>query len=315
MRVSQYSAASDWNCVPTCAALRSGRRTARRPCRSGGYDRPAPQGLRGDATLSPPASSAAISRRVSARHHQRQWRFPAAARAQPRYPPRPGAFAVAQRSSASTISVGDTASSTCTRQRDSSAEFSSNDGFSVVAPTNRIVPRSMCGRKASCCALLKRCTSSTNSTVRRPRRTVAQPRPAPGALPASRTARRRWHGTRHRSTRPAAVTAWSCRSPAGPTGSSNARARIRPRDAARCPAPAGAFARPFRRGCAGACARPAGADVPDQRSADRGRGRKWSDVLARRYCTARVTTIPAVPAAGRQIRACQPTVGTHLGTD
>ena len=66
------------------------------------------------------------------------------------------------------MSSTDTASITCTRQRDSSAEFSSNDGFSVVAPTNRIVPRSICGRNASCCALLKRCTSSTNSTVRRP---------------------------------------------------------------------------------------------------------------------------------------------------
>ncbi len=36
----------------------------------------------------------------------------------------------------------------------------------MVAPTKMIVPRSMCGRKASCCVLLKRCTSSTNSTVR-----------------------------------------------------------------------------------------------------------------------------------------------------
>jgi hypothetical protein len=50
----------------------------------------------------------------------------------------------------------------------SSAEFNSNDGFSVVAPTNTITPRSMYGRKASCCTLLKRCTSSTNSTVRVP---------------------------------------------------------------------------------------------------------------------------------------------------
>jgi hypothetical protein len=32
-------------------------------------------------------------------------------------------------------------------RRDSSAAFSSNDGFSVVAPTSRIVPSSICGRK------------------------------------------------------------------------------------------------------------------------------------------------------------------------
>jgi hypothetical protein len=66
------------------------------------------------------------------------------------------------------MSSGDTASITCTRQRDSNAELSSNEGFSVVAPTKMMVPRSMCGRNASCCALLKRCTSSTNKTVRRP---------------------------------------------------------------------------------------------------------------------------------------------------
>ncbi len=55
--------------------------------------------------------------------------------------------------------------STYTRARDSSAAFTSNDGFSVVAPMNVIVPFSTCGRKASCWALLKRWTSSMNSTV------------------------------------------------------------------------------------------------------------------------------------------------------
>ncbi len=58
--------------------------------------------------------------------------------------------------------------STCTVARDSSAEFTSNDGFSVVAPMKLNSPDSTCGRKASCCALLKRCTSSTNTIVRRP---------------------------------------------------------------------------------------------------------------------------------------------------
>src|SRR5262245_61820197 len=46
--------------------------------------------------------------------------------------------------------------------------MTSNDGFSVVAPMKVNSPDSTCGRKASCCALLKRCTSSTNTTVARP---------------------------------------------------------------------------------------------------------------------------------------------------
>ncbi len=46
--------------------------------------------------------------------------------------------------------------------------MSSKDGFSVVAPTRMIVPSSMSGRKASCCARLKRWISSTKSSVPRP---------------------------------------------------------------------------------------------------------------------------------------------------
>ena len=46
--------------------------------------------------------------------------------------------------------------STSTWQRDSSAAFSSKDGFSVVAPTRVSAPLSTCGRNASCCARLKR---------------------------------------------------------------------------------------------------------------------------------------------------------------
>jgi hypothetical protein len=52
--------------------------------------------------------------------------------------------------------------------RDSSAELTSNDGFSVVAPMKVNSPDSTWGRKASCCALLKRCTSSTKTMQRRP---------------------------------------------------------------------------------------------------------------------------------------------------
>jgi hypothetical protein len=47
--------------------------------------------------------------------------------------------------------------------RDNKAAFNSNEGFSVVAPTNKIVPSSINGKNPSCWALLKRWISSTNS--------------------------------------------------------------------------------------------------------------------------------------------------------
>ena len=68
---------------------------------------------------------------------------------------------------ASTSSVV-SARSTNTLERDSRAAFTSNDGFSVVAPTSTISPASTRGRKASCCALLNRWISSMNTIVRRP---------------------------------------------------------------------------------------------------------------------------------------------------
>src|SRR3984893_1250770 len=48
--------------------------------------------------------------------------------------------------------------------------MTSKEGFSVVAPMNVMCPASTYGRNASCCALLKRCTSSTNTIVRCPDR-------------------------------------------------------------------------------------------------------------------------------------------------
>ena len=119
-----------------------------------------------------PTSSAAISSNVSARRTSpsdaREISMScASATINPR-PPSPRSLSASACWSASTMSSSDKASITCTRQRESSAEFNSNDGFSVVAPTNRIEPRSICGRNASCWVLLKRCTSSTNNTVRVP---------------------------------------------------------------------------------------------------------------------------------------------------
>ena len=54
---------------------------------------------------------------------------------------------------------------TSTRARERSAAFSSNDGFSVVAPISVTAPSSITGRKESCWARLKRWISSTNSRV------------------------------------------------------------------------------------------------------------------------------------------------------
>ena len=58
--------------------------------------------------------------------------------------------------------------STTTFERESSAALTSNDGFSVVAPMSTMSPASTRGRKASCCALLKRWISSTKTIVRCP---------------------------------------------------------------------------------------------------------------------------------------------------
>jgi hypothetical protein len=54
---------------------------------------------------------------------------------------------------------------TSTRARDRSGALSSNDGFSVVAPTSTIVPFSITGKKLSCWARLKRWISSTKRRV------------------------------------------------------------------------------------------------------------------------------------------------------
>ena len=94
----------------------------------------------------------------------------------------------------------------------------------------------MCGRNASCCALLKRCTSSTNSTVRRP---SAKRCPASASTCAHFRQPGQHRGNRAElgigSTSRAAARASSCRSPADPRGSSSARGRIRSRGATRVP--------------------------------------------------------------------------------
>ena len=76
---------------------------------------------------------------------------------------------IARRRTVATSS-SDNGLSTKTRVRDSRAEMTSNDGFSVVAPISVMFPRSTWGRNASCCALLNRWISSTNTIVRLPNR-------------------------------------------------------------------------------------------------------------------------------------------------
>ena len=63
-------------------------------------------------------------------------------------------------------SSASSASSRMTRLRDSSAALTSNDGFSVVAPSSVTVAFSTCGSTASCWPLLKRWISSMKRMVR-----------------------------------------------------------------------------------------------------------------------------------------------------
>ena len=63
------------------------------------------------------------------------------------------------------ISSLDNSFKTNTRHLDNKALFTSNEGFSVVAPIKTMAPFSTNGKKASCWALLKRCISSTKTIV------------------------------------------------------------------------------------------------------------------------------------------------------
>ena len=86
--------------------------------------------------------------------------------------PSPCSVSVSARRTTCATSSSESGWSVRTRVRERSAEMTSNDGFSVVAPMNVTVPFSTWGRMASCWALLKRCTSSTKRMV--PRSSVAR---------------------------------------------------------------------------------------------------------------------------------------------
>ena len=66
------------------------------------------------------------------------------------------------------ISPSSNSDSVTRSERDISGAITEKDGFSVVAATRVTQPFSTPGNSASCCVLLKRCTSSTNSTVETP---------------------------------------------------------------------------------------------------------------------------------------------------
>ena len=99
--------------------------------------------------------------------------------------------------------------------------MSSNDGFSVVAPTRVTTPCSTNGRKPSCWARLKRWISSTKSSVAWPA-SAAHARRLERLLEVGDAGehRRELLELVARLAWPAAGRWWSCRCPAGPRGSS-----------------------------------------------------------------------------------------------
>ena len=97
-------------------------------------------------------------------------------------PARPRSSATA-RSITARMSASDSGSRVSSRDRDSSGPTTEKNGFSVVAPMNDTHRFSTAGSSASCCALLNRCTSSTNRIVPVP----VRPRSRRAASIAART--------------------------------------------------------------------------------------------------------------------------------
>ena len=139
-------------------------------------------------TPSTPARSAAVSSAFRARRASPSDSVPSRARASSSterpVSPSPRSRSRSARAQISATSSGASGSRTKTRVRERSGPTTSKLGFSVVAPMRVMAPRSTCGRRASCCARLKRWISSTKRTVPRP---VAARR----AFASSRTRRTR----------------------------------------------------------------------------------------------------------------------------
>ena len=200
-------------------------------------------------------------------------------------------------------SASASARSTTTFARDSSAAFTSNDGFSVVAPISMTVPASTCGSSASCCALLKRWISSTNSTVRSPRwsRRVAASATASRSSLTPAMHRRQRHEARAAPPPPAGAPASSSRCPAAPTGSATAAPSPRAPRRSSLPRPEQrAPARRTRPASAAASARPAAA--PGDPSPRRARTGPRGAVYPRRFLLAARRRRCRVVALQRQKR-------------
>ena len=177
---------------------------------------------------------------------------------------------------ASPTSSAASGSSTSTRVRESSGAFTSNDGFSVVAPIeHRPCRASTCGRNASCCALLKRWISSTNSTVGLPPCARARPRASATISRSSFTpAQHRRERDEVRAPLASARSRASVvlpRARAGPRGSATGRRRRRACRAAGGPGRAGAPGRRTRRGSRGRMRSASGARAGARRRGGRAR--------------------------------------------
>ena len=147
-------------------------------------------------------------------------------------------------------------------KRESRAEFTSNYGFSVVAPMSTMMPSSTAGSRASCWALLKRWISSMKRMVRveyMALRSAASPRilrtsatPLVTALICWKCARVRLATMRARVVFP---------DPEGPRRWRSAACPTRWRCAGRFPRPPALPGRRTPRGYGGACAPPAARPV------------------------------------------------------
>ena len=155
----------------------------------------------------------------------------------------------------------------------SSALTTSNEGFSVVAPMKVSVPSSRYGRKVSCCALLKRCTSSRNSSVGRASWRARHARRLDrraDVLDAGHDRRER-DELRVRGLRDEARQRRLAGARRSPEDERVQLARRRCSRRGACRRPAGAADRRTQRSCAGACG--PRADAADRRRTGRGRSR------------------------------------------
>ena len=119
-------------------------------------------------SLAKPAASSSV---VSAERPSPPDKFTIAASAssvREQEPAKPRFSSESARRTMHSISAPESECSSITREREMSAEFTSKNGFSVVAPTSTTVRFSTACKSESCWLRLKRWISSTNRIVRAP---------------------------------------------------------------------------------------------------------------------------------------------------